>query len=293
VNQGLDLAVKLGATGVKGANLILGSTLPVVAEEIADQFGVGPTGKAVIGGLTLLLTGLMGKTTPAKEIDNLFSQSRKIAAGKSIDAASFIKRGKALIERLKVGGVSPEDKIAIGELDKIFGRVKNGRIGVDELMSFKVKLNRARGRLFRKDLGKAGVKSARSNLNAVSAVADGALNKFGSENPAFKKVYSQANRLFSEVANVPKAIRFLENKVDLANNDPITNAFLLLNPAAFAKTFGTAKAANFLQKMLLKPNIRRLYVQSLGEALSENLAGVSKKVAEFDRAVRKEKKQIK
>jgi len=212
----------------------------------------------------------------------LYKQANIEAKGATVPAKNLAKEIETNIKKLKVGGEALSDKAAIKSLKDMKSIIKGNKASVEDLMTFKRKLNEARSQLFTQDLGKAGIKVARKNLNSVAKLADNAIEQFN--NPEFQKTFKQASQLHAGIAQMNKTADWLKGKS------------LLYGPAGFflksmipnilgksVATVGTYQLGKMMKTIATNPGYRKAYFDILKNAAKEDLRTTAASVKRFNK----------
>ena len=293
--SGLAGAIALPIGGVpKASTILLGSTLPVFVKEGLKEIGAPKAVQTGASILTMLAVGLKGGKKPLDVSKELFKKAESaIPKGTTVTAKDLLTDATKIEKILEKGikGV-PSKAAPLKVINEIKSKAKDGKIAVDELLSFKRDINELRSSLFAEGVSKEGIVRARSFLNPLSKSVDKAIESFGKTNPEFPQDFRKANKLFGEIQDVPKVIQFLERKVDWKGKDPLTLAFLAFKPKAFVSAYGISKGGKLLDRLIRKPTIRKLYLQAINQSLKQNVKGTSKVIKKLDEEVKKEKKNF-
>jgi hypothetical protein len=217
------------------------------------------------------------------EIKNaLYSQSRELAGENKVNASKMLSGLSNLKKRITAGGTGVSEKPALVKIQELEEAAKDGKVGVNELADFKRKINELRGSLFEKDLGKAGMKTAKRNLNDVSGIIDNTIKEF--DNPEFQKVYSDANTLHGGIAETQAVAKWLGKHF---KESGVTGAVLkYFMPSLFNKglvAIPAAQAYKFAKAVLTKEGYRKAYWQVLKEASNENMKGTAAAIKNFNK----------
>jgi len=214
--------------------------------------------------------------------NKLYSSANESAKGATVNAKNLTSNAEKMIRDLKVGGIEASDKEAIRKLRDALKETKNGKIGVDDLMSLKRKLNEARGTLFSKDLGRSGVKSARRKLDQVAGLFDNTIKEY--KNPEFQKIYKQANQLHGGMAETQRIYDFLKTNFKESG----ISAFLLKTvlPKFLTKgsqVTGVAQTGQFIKALSKYPGYRKAYFDVLKNASKEEIRGTAAAIKRLEK----------
>lgn len=292
----LAIPVKGKIPFLRSLGIALGSNL---ASEGAELLGAGEGAKiATKLGTTFLMTAFNPKGA-SKFGDTLYSEAKEmIPKGASINAQNLSKEIGMLETQLAKGGSAPYKSGAQTKLKEIRGKIKNGRIPVEELTEFKIDLNKARSGLYAdQSLDKGGKALAKRNLDSASKVVDNALKEYGHANPEWAKKYRAANEVYGTIAQSKKAGNAIARVVKA---NPHSSGALLAGELFFApKTLpaaagaiGAWKAGELMVRISKSSTLRKYYMGVVEGALKEDSALILKNLNKLDAGLKKEQQPI-
>jgi len=241
---------------------------------------------ASVIGTSLLTHRFTGKSL--KDVERgLYSQARELASDTKVDATKMSKNLGKLGKRISSGGTAPSETQALTKIKELENAIKDGKASVNELMDFKRKINEIRSSLFAKDLGKAGVKTAKRNLNAVASEVDDAIKSF--KNPQFQEIYKDANSLHKGMADTNKIFKFIDKNKQLSGLGSVMLKYFfpsVLKPAGAVA--GAGQVWNFASSLLKNPGYRKAYWDVLKSAMKEDVKGTAAALKRFNKKTEKE-----
>ena len=219
--------------------------IPVVAnlaKEGLKQAGVGETKQdaAKIGSMVLLdLLGHRAHLGTAKEFaGSLFQKAdQAIPKGLSISSTNLEKSLNSLENSLKLGGERPSTGDALKKIAEIKNEIKNGKIDLKSLVSYRPSINEWIDKYKGFDINvPPSVKDKIvKNLNEVKGQVIKAAHEYGEKyNPEYLNLSKSANEAYAAYAQSNKIKNFIEKHA--ASKLQSTAAKVLLGAAGSAST---------------------------------------------------------
>ena len=149
-----------------------------------------------------------------KYAGNLFKKAEELVPeGVKVDATQLQQNLSKLENNLKMGGKRPSTQKSLEKISEIQGEIKDGKIGVKELMAYRPSINEAISEYggFDLKLNPAIKQKAIRNLQDVKKSAINAIEEWGAkESPEFLKLNRSANEAWAAYENSNKIAQFIE-----------------------------------------------------------------------------------
>lgn len=266
---------------------------PKVAKHVGAEEGTQQNVK--MG--TLLLSSLLGKNGfkgAEKFKDNLYAEANKLVPSESKVSAKNL--GPALDKfkmDLKKGGSANSKVASLKKVDEIKNAIKAGRIPIDELTNFKKSINEARSGLWQEFGGDTkGRLSAKRNLDQVAKIIDNTLSEYGEKNPAWEKIYREANEAHGAIAQSRKisntieryAKKFAPHTVGAVVIDSLLYPSSVVPLASGAgAAFGAVKGGELISRIYKSPVLRKYYLDVLKQASIQDAAAMNHSLELLDK----------
>jgi len=193
-----------GTTAIKGAlrtglAALIPSSVAVLGEKAKLPKGVILTSTI---GSALLTNRLTGKSL--KQINSgLFKEAEQLAKNQTVSATKLSKELSSLDKILEKGvGTGPKTAIK-GVVKDLQGKIKDGRIAVDELTAAKRDISERLGEFI-------NIKGSKNLFKAAGKIVDDGIKTFEETNPKFKEVFRDANSLFKGRQEAQSFERFIK-----------------------------------------------------------------------------------
>lgn len=305
-----NISEEIAQRGAEFLGSILGLGGPLKGASIGKSLGrtilgaFAPAGVSLLGekrewpawaqaastiGTSFLTHRLTGKSI--REMKNALYQKAENLSKDAMVSSKGLKNN-LLKQKTKIskGGTAASDTPTLPKINELLKKTKADSISIEELMATKRKINEARGTLFAKDLGKAGVKTARKNLNDLSKNIDTAISEF--KNPEFQQAYKQANQIHGGMAANSRISQFIFDHPALSG---VGAAFLKFVTPGALKTIGTVagagQMAKFFKNIAKNPGYRKAYFNVLKNAAKEEVKGTAGALKRFNKEQEKADKK--
>lgn len=260
------------------------------APKVAEHVGAEESTQQNVKMGTLFLSSLLGKNGfkgAERFKDNLYAEANKLVTPEAkISAKNLSPALDKFKMDLKKGGSANSKVASLKKVDEIKNSIKAGRVPVDELTNFKKSINEARSGLWQEFGADAkGRASAKRNLDEVAKIVDNSLSEYGKVNPAWEKVYREANEAHGAIAQSRKVSNFIERHA--GRFAPHTVAAVLVDAAMLPSTIvpgisglavaGTAvKGGELISRIYKSPVLRKYYLNVLKDAAAQDAAAMNK-----------------
>lgn len=220
-----------------------------------------------------------------------------IPKGVSINASKLEEGLNVLKSNIEKGGSSPADAPALKKIEEIIGKVKKGKIPVDELVSFRKKINDlidSRGGFEIGTHGKIAQDAVRK-LNEVKDNVIGTLNEYGKINPKFGVPYKDANEAYAVYHASNKIGNFLKKNFGDYIKSPLFHG--LFGTVAKAKGLAAIGAPyhayKIYDRVVKSPVLAKFYGNILKAGLENNTQVALKNLESLRKELEKEKTTLK
>lgn len=272
--QSIDQFVET-ATGLFGPmkfRKVLGVSLgSQAAKEGLNYLGAGE-GAQEAGKLgTMFLLSTINPKGAMNYASNQYKLADNLAKGASIATPEFEKNLLSLQESLKKGITTPAKNIVLKPTEELIGKIKNGKIPVQDLTAAKRDINTLMG-------DPALLKREKNLLKGLGSYVDKAIKPFEKINPEFSKAYRPANEIYGAISQGNKASNFISKAVGPKSVlGTIAGEVILGHPEFIPGTLATAgavtlsaKAIDFFTRLSKSPELQKYYSKAMTAALMEN-----------------------
>jgi hypothetical protein len=267
----------------------------VGSKEIAKQAGVGEGGQTAAKLGAMLLLGTTGRGGPKKYVGKLYNEAEEAIKGNpKVSASSLEKNLSQLKSSLSKGLEAPTEKAVLSKINALEGKVKNGKIGVDELWASKRSINEELSKALFENPDKASQARAKKLFKKINKDINKELTKYGEQNKDFGKAFRSADEGFATLAKSNKIENFIRK------NSKYSPASALLYPImhmAPSPTVGAAvgaatayKGGQLAYRLSKSPTLRKYYKEVLQSAAKENSAAMNRALQKMDKELMKDEK---
>jgi len=269
------------------------SSAGAIAEKGLKIFGVDQDA-ASLGKAAVMFTGsFLGK----KNVKNYIKQeydaaSKAIPRNATIPGNQIVQQLSSLQSKYKKGLEPAQEKEAIGYINKILGKVSQGKgnIEVEEADKIFHQLNRL--------YGESTDPIVRGYISEINGVVRKSLKDYGKNvNPAYLQAFNNANAAYAGVAQGKKAVNTISKwkKTALLTGAPALAAELyFVGPqetattlGAIATGYGLAHGYDLASRIFSNPTLFKYYTKAGAAAASENLPQFIKNSRKLDIELRK------
>ncbi len=199
-------------------------------------------------------------------------------------------------------GSTPSKNPAIAEIERIEGKIVNGKIDAHTAMQIRRDISEARKGLGGYNVNIPDKKAALAYLNEVDQALIASMENYGKNvNPKWFKQYMKANEAYRITQRSRALSEFIERKAPRFKSE---TAKVLLHGAAVGAAaklpvlgalaipgMATVKAIQVGNRMIRSSVLRNHYIDVLRAAATENSAVLEKSLQAFDRAALAEEKK--
>ena len=281
-----------GAKGLKSVRRLLRS-LGIAggatgAAELAGKFGAGEKGKTATKLGSMLFLSSLGMAKPRQLTRELYSQAEEaIKEGASVPASKMKNQLFGLRNSLKKGLEAPTEKAVLDKIEKLDGKIKRGKIGVDELWASKRSLNEELGRM----LGEAKTRPERVRAKKLYKRLNGILNEelgeYAEKNPQFGKPFKEAEEAFGTLAQSELVGNFIRNHARYTPSSvllyPLLHAFPMPGAATGIASVAGYKGGQLAYRLLKSPTLRKYYTKVLKDAAAEDSKALNRSLRQLDK----------
>lgn len=290
--------------------------IPIVAnlaKEGAKEYGADKFGDASKIGLMVgldLIANRQGMGGGAKKYaSGLFSQMEKeVPKGVSIKAENLEKYLNAVEKEMSLGGSKPSTEKALAKLNEIKGKVKNGKISLEELVKTRPAINEIID-----DLGgfeymfKPKIKERIiNNMQKVKGAVIKATDEYGEKfNPKFLKLSRSANEAYAAYENSNRIGQFLNKHFGSKALGNGVKSLLGIGAPGLGTAMIGAKATaiggvpltgayqgyKIFKRMQDSPTLRKYYGNILKGSIAGNVESVSRDLKALDQALKEDENQ--
>lgn len=251
------LGVALGGTAAKKGSEILG-----LGEGLQEASKLG----------TMFMMTMINPRAAMKYASSQYEKANSLSKGAFVNAEPFKEKVQELVGELKKGVTTPAKNAVMKPAEELIAKVQpNGEILVHDLTAAKRDLN-----TLMKD--PALLQRERKLLKTLGRDVDIAIKPYEKINPEFSKAYRPANEIYGAVMQGTKAKDFV-NKI-LGPKSVFAASIgeaLLGHPELILPTLGTtgiahgiARSADFMQRIMKSPELRKFYLKAAKAAATEN-----------------------
>jgi hypothetical protein len=243
----------------------------VAAKKGLEQVGFGK-GTQEAGKLgTLFMLSLINPNGAIKFASSQYDKANSLAKGVSIPASNLESSLKNLESNLRKGVTTPAKNIVIKPTEELIGKIKNGKIPVQELTNAKRDINTLMG-------DPSLLKRERNLLKDLARHVDVAIKPFEKINPEFSKAYRPANEIYGAVMQGNKASNFIKKTLGPKSIfATIAGETILGQPEAILPTAGAAlgihggaKLYDFATRVAKSKQLQKFYSKALVAAAKED-----------------------
>jgi hypothetical protein len=242
-----------------------------VVKEGLKELGVGESSQEAGKLGTMFVLSSINPKGAMKYASSQYKLADNLAKGASISAPEFEKNLLGLQESLKKGITTPAKNIVLKPTEELIGKIKNGKIPVQDLTAAKRDINTLMG-------DPSLLKRERNLLKGLGSYVDKAIKPFEKINPEFSKAYRPANEIYGAITQGNKASNFISKAVGPKSVlGAIAGEVILGHPEFIAGTLATAgvvtlsaKAVDFFTRLSKSPELQKYYAKAMTAALSEN-----------------------
>lgn len=265
------------------------------ASELAGKLGAEETGKTAAKLGSIMLLGSMGRSSPKKYIQNLYSQAEEAIIGApKVEAKELGKNLKTLEKGLKKGLGAPSEKAVLSKIIDLQKKIKKGRIGVDELWSSKRSINEEMTKALFDTPSKAAKARAKNLFKQVNRDLNKELAKYGQENKAFGDAFKSAEEGYAALQQSQLLGNFIKKNAKYTPLSPLLYPLVQLapSPTAAGALGGAAayKTGQIAYRLAKSPTLRKYYSQVLKEASRENAPAMNRALRKLDEELMKTEK---
>jgi len=280
-----------GKANLARASLV--ALVGVTGKEIAKSLGASEKVQSYIKMGSTLLASLFGKGRGVKShINNLYDEMRAVIPEGEKIAYDLTKLQK-LKSVVKRGSESdPLKQKTLTLISELENKAKDGTMTVADAIDFDKTIGRARN----------GVKSTEKHyLGQLDEIHSSNLNKYGEQNPEWKKLNDEAKMAYAGIAQSENIKNFFKRNASLKNATYLGAAIgaesALVPGSAFIKIgmLSSIGAAYFAKEMMKRISsnsaLRKYYANILVAAANDNKASFARNMAGFERVAEKEFKE--
>jgi len=265
-----------------------------LASKGAEKAGIGEKGQAAAKMGAFFLSGLSGKGTVKKYWNEQYKLAEESIPSKArMDAKKLERDLDILAFNLKKGGIeTPSQRFVEKPLKELKKIIHNGKIGVEDAVKAKQKINELRSGLFDEVKGRPGQKYARTKINDISHFLDESLDKYGKNNPKFYKHYKSANEAYGGYQQSKRVGDWISRAIPGGKMGKGSLILLeaIFKPTSLKKTLPAVAAftgGELLTRMFKNPTLRRFYGNLMKDAINENKTGFLKNLKYIEREIEK------
>lgn len=287
-----------------GTNSLLRNTMRAVgivgageaAGETAKQFGFSEDAQDTARNATMFGASLINPGGAAKYSSELRKEANRLMPAGATGNAAILQRDLTnLRTKLSKGTVSAAQKAVIDEIDAILGKVRNGRIGYDEVVASKTSGNdKVREFIYSTPdrIAKAG---ARKLFKTINRSLDDVLKQAKNTHPQFYKAQRIADETYGAIQGARAAqdflIRHAGKTLVTGAAYPISQLFLH-GPLAGALAAGHVgvgiaglKGYELGARIARSPTLRRYYGNVLIDAGRQNAESMNRNINKLKKGI--------
>lgn len=232
-------------------------------------FGEGTQEAGKLG--TMFLLSVYNPGGALKFSESQYQKANQLSRGAKINAVPFEGHLVNLVNDLKKGVTTSEKTSVIKPAKELIGKVKRGKILVQDLTAAKRDINKIMGE-------PETLKGAKKLLRHPGREVDKAIKPYELINPAFSKVYRPANEIHGAVMQGHKASNFIKKILGTKSVLAATLAeaafghpeLIVPTAGAAAATFGAAKGIDFFTRLAKSPELQKYYGKAAVAAAAED-----------------------
>jgi hypothetical protein len=247
------------------------AALGTAAKKGTEILGLGQGAQEASKLGTMIVSTMINPKGASKFAASQYEKANNLAKGASINASTLEKSLSGLNENLMKGISTNPKNMVLKASEDVLSKVKNGKIGVDELTAAKRDINTLMG-------DPALLKREKILLKSVGKFVDQTISQYEKVNPEFKKAYRPANEIYGAIAEGNKASKFIQKTIGPKSVlGAIVGETVLGHPEAIIPTVGIvglshggAATVDFLTRLGKSKELRKYYRNALSSALKED-----------------------
>lgn len=266
------------ATGVKTAG------------KTAEYLGASEEGKAFteLGGL--FLTGLMGKKTAPKFVNEQFQEARSSIPKGTLLPTHNLNSGLTAVEQELNRGIKTATKSEVlNSVKDLKKKSSGGFMEADELVEAYHNLNEkiSSKKLF-EDLSKGERALLKRRYDMIKNPLSETIKDYGKYNPKFYNKWNNANQSYATIAKSKQLSNWIESKIGsipkhLAGG--IALEVLTGHPKLAVATAGSAaslKIGEMIYRIMKSPSLRKHYIDVIAKGSEENFPAFVKSLSKLE-----------
>jgi hypothetical protein len=267
-----------------------------LAKETATHFGKSEeTGNKIKLG-TMLLISLADPKGAEKLKNEMYSKARNARPERvKVDTPNLTKSINNIERLLHQGGSEPWKIKITTKINELRKQMSGNNIEVGELEKFKTSLNNILSELYaEKNVSSTGIKSAQRYANMLGESVDEALKEYGKINPEWEKFYRPANESHGAIVQSQKWGNYIARHAKKFATPGLASLFGITHFAgagAAALTagvgYGGFKAGELMVRIAKSPHLRKLYFDTLKDAMQRNIKGMNENLSKLDISLQK------
>ena len=286
----------------------LGANL--VGKGIEDISGGNKERGALTKAGALFTLSLINKPKAAQLASDLYKQAESaLPPGAMVNASKLEKGLTGLKEKMTKGTIAPSEKFVIDEVDAVLGKIKNGKIPVEEAWAAKRSLNEKLNQHLFQNPEKGAQARARKLASGIQHELGTVIDDYGSNHPKFGLPFKNAEEAFGTIAKSKFITRFIDKNLKYS---PLTSGIMhlfgsglgsavagagasaigagLSGGAAVAAAYPATQLAYRISK---SPTLRKHYLNTIKAASAEDAILFNKELQRLDESIQKEQKRDK
>lgn len=269
-----------------------------LAKEGLENAGIGETGSqaakiALMMGLDLASAyKSKGHGGAKKYAAELWKEGENnIPKGVSLKTEKLNTSLNELKEQIMKGGTSGTEGPAITKINELLQAGQKGKIGVDELVKFRTKINKLIDAQGGFDFGThPSVRQGSVRyLNQVKDKVIDYLNEYGKINPKFGVPYKQGNEAYAVYHASNGFSKFMHKYFGDYLKSPALHGLFGAGAKAAAGAFFPYQGIKLLYRVYKSPVLAELYGNVVKGALQNNVAETAKNLEQLKKGLEKEK----
>ncbi len=237
---------------------------------------------------TMLISSMFNPKGVKQLYSNYYNEARKLAPeGTLVSAKPLENKLSKLRKKLTEGIEAPSEKAVLDDLEKVAGKIKDGKVDIREMMSTNRSINERMG-------DPALLIRGKNLYPELKEAVNDSIKLY--HNPEFLKNWKSANEAFGGVYESQKLSRYIMRHL---GNRPIEKAIFASIAETFAGypeavlptigasigAFAGVKGIELMKRIQLNPTLRKYY----GEVL---LNGIKKNSVEMIKSAKKLEKEL-
>lgn len=313
-----DIVSDIGSMAIPGTghySLARNIGIPIVGSLIKEGLKYGSASeKAQAYGKvgTMIALDLLSRRSGGSKayVDSLFQKAEEtLPKGISINVSGLEKSLDKLHKTLSSGGKRPTTKKALEKIEEIRSEIKDGKIDIKHLASYRPSINEAIEELggFQMEVPKKLKPMAIRNLNQVKSEVIDTLNQYGKKfNPEYVKLSQSANESYAAIQKSNAIANFIKDKIPYSPQSKAVQTLFSLAPVAGVGALGyispltaagvaggTALYHGFktLYRVGKSPTLAKYYGNVLKNAAAGNVAQTTKNLKALDKSMERMENQ--